>query len=98
MVFRLAEGHDTRVLRFCISMNPQPQTSQRFGIFRDRTGSAGGLVVVAVLLLVSGLGSDVRHASLQVKYLDIDHSDPNDLKFDYNMRLFKNVPKLYLTL
>ena len=53
---------------------------------------------MAVLLLVSGLGSDVRHASLQVKYLDIDHSDPNDLKFDYNMRLFKNVPKLYLTL
>ncbi|CAE7230734.1 unnamed protein product, partial [Symbiodinium necroappetens] len=30
----------------------------------------------------------------QVKYLDIDHSDPNNLKFDYNMRLFKNATKL----
>jgi len=30
----------------------------------------------------------------QVKYLDIDHSDPNDLKFDYNMRLFKNATKV----
>jgi len=26
----------------------------------------------------------------QVKYLDIDHSDPENLKFDYNMKLFKN--------
>ncbi|CAE7553525.1 unnamed protein product [Symbiodinium sp. CCMP2592] len=30
----------------------------------------------------------------QVKYLDIDHSDPSDLKFDYNMKLFKNATKV----